>query len=110
MDKVKNSIANLANGKKYANSKIGYSNTYRTVKIVKDNGFGAEIDFSYRVKRFKCKNGCEHHNHLVCLMCGCYIHLDNERLEELQDQLAKNNGFKPEKHNFQIYGICKDCR
>ena len=87
-----------------------YTNIYRSVKVVREGGMGAEIDFGYRIKQFKCKNGCEHHNHLVCVSCGCYIYLDNEKLENLQDQLAKSNGFKPQKHNFQVYGICTNCR
>lgn len=88
----------------------GYTNIYRTVKVVNDNGAGAEIDFGYRIKQFKCKNGCEHHNHLVCVACGRYIYLDNETLEDLQDKLSKNSGFIPKKHNFQIHGICRDCQ
>ena len=110
MDKQKSSLPDFGDGQKQNVSKIGYPNIYRTLKVTKDDGIGTEIDFSYRVKRFKCKNGCEHHNHLVCIICQCYIHLDSTKLEELQDRLAKDNGFKPQKHNFQIYGICQNCQ
>ena len=81
----------------------------KTVKLVKDNGQGTEINFGYRIKQFKCKNGCEHHNHLVCVVCGQQGYLDNALLEDLQDRLARTNGFIPKKHNFQIYGLCKNC-
>lgn len=89
---------------------LGRPNVYKTIKVFRDNGIGAEIDFGYRIKQFKCKNGCEHHNHLVCVVCGQYSYLDNTTLEDLQDKLAKQNSFVPKKHNFQIYGICKNCR
>ena|SRR3989338_4184434 len=89
---------------------LGRPNVYKTIKVMKDDGTGAEIDFGYRIKQFKCKNGCEHHNHLVCVVCGQYSYLDNTTLEDLQDKLAKQNSFVPKKHNFQIYGICKNCR
>lgn len=89
---------------------LGRPNVYKTIKVLKDDGIGAEIDFGYRIKQFKCKNGCEHHNHLVCVVCGQYSYLDNTTLEDLQDKLAKQNSFVPKKHNFQIYGICKNCR
>ena len=85
-------------------------NVYKTIKVLKDDGTGAEIDFGYRIKQFKCKNGCEHHNHLVCVVCGQHSYLDNTTLEDLQDKLAKQNSFVPKKHNFQIYGVCKNCR
>ena len=110
MNKGKFKLTDFLDSKKQNQSRVGYPNIYRTLKVVQEDGLGAEIDFSYRVKRFKCKNGCEHHNHLVCVICGCFSHLDNEQLEELQDNLAKSNGFKPQKHNFQIYGICKNCQ
>ena len=82
----------------------------KTIKMVTDNGVGTEIDFGYRIRQFKCKNGCEHHNHLVCVRCGQYNYLDNTFLEDLQDKLAKVNNFVPKKHDFQIYGLCKSCR
>lgn len=86
------------------------SNVYKTLKIIRDDGVGTEIDFGYHIRQFKCKNGCEHHNHMVCLLCGTYIYIDDIRLEEFQDQLAKANGFKPQKHNFKIFGVCQKCQ
>ena len=91
-------------------SNSGYSRILKTLKVIRDNGVGAEIEFGYRIKQFKCKNGCEHHNHLVCVHCGHYIYIDSENLEDIQDKIAHNNGFMPKKHNFQIYGLCHDCQ
>ena len=82
---------------------------YKKIKFLRKNGMGAEIEFGYNIRQFKCKNGCEHHNHLVCIVCGKYNYIDDRLLEEYQDQLAKQNGFKPTKQYFRIYGICKDC-
>ena len=98
---------------KYLNkdaANTGCTNIYKTVRVIKDDGAGAEIDFGYRIKRFKCKNDCEHHNHLVCVVCGRYIYLDDTTLEDLQDKLAKDNDFTPKKHNFQIFGVCQTCQ
>ncbi len=83
---------------------------FKTVKIINDRGLGAEIDFGYQIRQFKCKNGCEHHNHLVCMICGAYIYIDSGNLENLQDSFVKSNGFIPKKINFKIYGVCQDCR
>ena len=105
--------SNMTKGKKenpLDRKNLGRTNIYKTIKVVKEDGTAAEIDFGYRIKQFKCKNGCEHHNHLVCVLCGQYSYLDNTLLEDLQDQLAKENSFKPKKHAFQIFGICKNCR
>jgi len=89
---------------------FGHSKVLKTIKVIKEDGRGTEIDFGYRIRQFKCKNGCEHHNHLVCVFCGQYSYLDNTSLENSQDQLAKNNSFIPQKHIFQIYGLCKNCQ
>lgn len=86
------------------------SHVYKTVKIVKDNGEGTEIEFGYHVKQFKCKNGCEHHNHAVCVLCGSYIYIDDGELEDFQDKIAQDHGFKPQKHNFKIFGVCQKCQ
>ena len=88
---------------------IDQSKVYRTVKVVKEDGRGTQIDFSWRIKRFKCKNGCEHHNHLVCVVCGQHSYLDNVPLEDLQDKLAKDRSFMPKQHMFQVFGVCKNC-
>lgn len=86
------------------------SDVYKSIKIVRDDGEGAQIEFGYNVRQFKCKNGCEHHNHLVCVVCGKYIYMDDKALEEYQDRLAKENDFKPAKQFFRIYGTCIDCQ
>ena len=89
---------------------FGRPNVYKTIKVLQEDGRGAEIDFGYRIKQFKCKNGCEHHNHLVCIICNRHIYLDSGPLEDLQDKLAKDKGFIPKKHNFKVYGVCANCR
>ena len=90
--------------------KTGKKHIYKTVKVITDNGLGTELNFGYQIKQFKCKNGCEHHNHLVCIVCGGISYLDSEKLEDLQDGIAKDQGFKPQKHNFQILGMCNNCQ
>ncbi len=83
----------------------------KTLTVVDDHkGVGTEITFGYHVRQFKCKNGCSHYNHMVCAVCGSYSYIDSEALEDFQDQLARENGFKPTKCKLQIYGVCKECR
>lgn len=89
---------------------IPKSNIRKTIRIIRENGEGAEIDFGYHIRQFKCKNGCEHHNHLVCIICGHYSYIDDHVLEGYQDQLAKENNFKPTRQYFRIYGVCKNCQ
>lgn len=98
---------------KTSQNKTGFrpaSKVTKTVRLINKEGVGAEIDFGYSVRQFKCKNGCEHHNHMVCSVCGKFIYIDDLNLEEYQDKLAIMNGFKPQKQVFRIYGICSNCQ
>ena len=105
MDKIKKSIGKLMSHSLWPKTAI-----CKTIKIVNEDGRGAEIDFGYNVRQFKCKNGCEHHNHMVCMLCGTYTYIDDEGLEDFQDKLAKLHGFTPQKHNFKIFGTCEKCQ
>lgn len=89
---------------------IPQENISKTIKVVREDGRGTQIDLGFHVRQFKCKNGCEHHNHLVCVVCGTYLYIDDMKLEEYQDHLAREMDFKPSKQYFRIYGYCKNCQ
>ena len=110
MNKPKLKINKICQDAKTTNPLSLKPKIYKTIKVINEQGLGTEINFGYSVKQFKCKNGCEHHNHLVCKICGSYSYMDDEHLEDFQDRLAKENGFKPTKHTFQIYGVCQNCQ
>jgi Fur family transcriptional regulator, ferric uptake regulator len=96
--------------KKLITKSDGIYRVLKKVRMVNKDGMGAEINFGYSIKQFKCKKGCEHHNHLICVVCKTHVYLDSAPLEDLQDKLAKDKGFVPKKHNFQIFGVCANCR
>jgi len=49
------------------------------------------------------------HFHLKCEQCGTLIHLDSSELYEIQDYLAKKQGFKVDALRTVFYGLCKKC-
>ena len=51
-----------------------------------------------------------HHDHLICTQCGEIIEFENERIEALQEDVARKNGFRVQSHKLEIYGICSDCQ
>ena len=52
----------------------------------------------------------EHHDHMICTICGQITEFVDEEIENRQDAIAKELGFKISDHSMQIYGICKDCQ
>jgi len=66
------------------------------------------VDFGDRIVRYEHKYGHRHHDHLVCVECGSFIEVFDERIEELQDKLCRNKGFLPHRHKMEIYGVCRN--
>ena len=52
-----------------------------------------------------------HHVHIVCLQCGNVTEFVNEEIENLQEKVAKEHGFKIIEHSLIIYAdsIKKPC-
>lgn len=88
---------------------IGYTTVYRTMKLLSKSGLCGEIDFGDGVLRYEHKYGHEHHDHLICTKCGRYTEVINYKIEKLQDNLVKKEGFIPTAHKLEIFGLCKKC-
>jgi Fur family ferric uptake transcriptional regulator len=51
-------------------------------------------------------NRGEHHDHLMCVVCGKVVEFTDEVIEQRQHEIAKKNGFEIEDHTLVIYGRC----
>lgn len=51
----------------------------------------------------------EHHDHLVCLKCGCVEEFVDEIIEQRQQLIAAQAGFSMSAHSLTIYGACARC-
>jgi Fur family ferric uptake transcriptional regulator len=95
---------------KKTNPEIGYATVHRNLKLMCDSGLAEEIKIGGKKARYEQKFGNEHHDHLICLTCGQFIEVKDERIEKLQDELARAKGFIPQSHKLEIYGLCRKCR
>jgi Fur family ferric uptake transcriptional regulator len=89
---------------------IGYATVHRNLKLMCECGLAEEMKIGGQKARYEQKHGHEHHDHLICTKCGRLIEVKDERIERLQDELAKTNGFIPRRHKLEIYGLCRTCR
>jgi len=89
---------------------IGYATVHRNLKLMCESGLADEIKIGNKKARYEQKYGHEHHDHLICLKCGRFIEVNDERIERLQDKLADANDFIPRRHKLEIYGLCKKCK
>ena len=95
---------------KAKNPAIGYATVHRNLVLFCKSGIAEEIKIGTQKARYEAKAGHAHHDHLICMKCGRFIEVKDEKIEELQQKLAKANDFVPMKHKLEIYGTCKDCR
>ncbi|MBT3786024.1 transcriptional repressor [bacterium] len=91
------------------NPSIGYSTVYRTLKLLTECGIAKENQFGDRITRYESSFNRKHHDHIVCVECNEIYEFENEQIETLQREVAKNLGFQMLDHKLEIYGICKLC-
>lgn len=103
-------VEELYNGLKKKNPVIGYATVHRNLKLMTECGLADEMKIGSEKTKFEQKYGHRHHDHLICLKCGRFTEVNDERIEMLQNRLAKANDFVPLKHKLEIYGLCKRCR
>jgi Fur family ferric uptake transcriptional regulator len=94
---------------KKENCSIGLATVYRTLSFLEKEGMVNSISFGLDGKKYELNKG-EHHDHMICLKCGKIIEFFDEKLEALQEEIAKKSGFKLITHQLNLYGICKECK
>ncbi|MDO8785447.1 MAG: transcriptional repressor [Syntrophales bacterium] len=94
--------------KKYP--KVGYATIYRTLRLLCESGLCRELKFEDGTARYEHLYGHQHHDHLICTKCGRFVEVVDSEIERLQEKLAKQHGFYPERHRMELYGVCRKCK
>ena len=90
------------------NPRIGYTTVYRTMKLLVEAGLAEERNFDDGVTRYELEH--EHHDHLVCTLCGKIVEFESALIERTQSEIAERHGFKVLRHRHELYGHCAACR
>lgn len=88
---------------------IGLATIYRTLNLLKDAGLAEQNSFADGRAVFEINKPGDHHDHLVCVDCGKVVEFENEQIEELQRNVAKENHFVLTSHRLDLFGHCQDC-
>ncbi len=89
---------------------IGYATIYRTLRLLCQAGLCVELKCEDGVCRYEYAGGAVHHDHLICTKCGRIVEVVDPEIERLQERLFKVNGFLPQRHRMELYGICNRCK
>jgi Fur family ferric uptake transcriptional regulator len=90
---------------------IGHATVYRTMKLLVESGVATDRHFSDGATLYEPEDvGNDHHDHLICSSCGKIVEWEDEAIEALQEQVAREHGFVLTSHKMELYGLCPDCQ
>ena len=104
------SVEDLWSKVRALDQRVSVATVYRTMKLLSDSGLAHARNFGDGQTRYEAALGREHHDHLICTRCGAIVEFENDRIETLQDAVAKKHGFAVTSHKMELYGLCKDCQ
>jgi Fur family ferric uptake transcriptional regulator len=96
---------------KIDNPDIGLATIYRTLSLFSDMKLVNKLNFDDGFYRYELndKRMLHKHHHLICLMCGDVIEVQDDLLESIEREILRKNGFIVKDHRVKFYGYCKKC-
>ena len=82
---------------------ISLSTVYRTMKLLEDRGAIRRHTFEGGPSRFEQADS-SHHDHLIDIETGDVIEFTSNRIEELQEEIARRLGYEIVHHRLELYG------
>ena len=92
-----------------AGSPVGTATVYRTIDLLISSGLVRARDFGEGVRRFEAMGGDDDHGHFICRRCGAVNEFSTERLQRMLPLMADEAGFRLERHDVALHGVCRDC-
>jgi Fur family ferric uptake transcriptional regulator len=74
-----------------------------------DAGLAREVRFGDGKTYYEHHYNHEHHDHMICTECGKVVEFFSPEIEELQEKIAAEYGFKLTHHSMRILGLCENC-
>jgi len=87
---------------------VGRATVFRTLELLERLGYLSRVAEGERSAYAVCKPG--HHHHLVCSGCGQVLHLADCPMSDLLAQLEQRTGYRIERHQLEIAGLCPECQ
>ena len=81
---------------------ISLSTVYRTMTLLGDMGAIHRHAFEGGPSRFE--HATDHHDHLIDIETGDVIEFKSDKIEQLQDEIAKSLGYDIVHHRLELYG------
>jgi Fur family ferric uptake transcriptional regulator len=85
--------------------RVSKATIYRTIRLLQDAGIIIEALFDPRQTHYQLVYGKTPRDFLVCVRTGKCVQFSSPELLALRDRICRENGWRPEGHRFQIYGV-----
>lgn len=88
---------------------IGLVTVYRTLEILTELELICELHAGGICRSYTISTS-QHHHHLICSNCGTVIDFTSRELNELEQSLSKESGFRIDGHLLEFFGLCQACQ
>ncbi len=85
-------------------SRISIATVYRTVRLFEEANILERHEFGDGRARYE-EVSESHHDHLINLQNGEVIEFSNDKIEDLQRQIARKLGYELIEHRLELYAI-----
>lgn len=87
-----------------------FVSVYRSVDALLKAGLIKQVPIRFKNYYELSDTFSPHHHHATCERCGKVQEINNKKIEQITQQLAREVSLLPTKHHFEIYGICANCQ
>jgi Fe2+ or Zn2+ uptake regulation protein len=89
--------------KKKNKIKVSRATVYRTIDVLVKNNLVRKMELGDGRALYEHKFEEEHHDHMICVETGKITEFYNEKLEELQEEIVKDQGYELVRHVHQLF-------
>ena len=94
-------------------SEIGLATVYRALILLSKLGILVHVDFGDGCARYELNTAdpkVHQHHHLICLRCKKVIEFEEDLLDDIEEVITEEFGFKILNHEVKFFGYCEDCQ
>lgn len=85
---------------------VGYATVYRALKLFVEAGVASERRFGDGPALYEPAELGDHHDHLICTLCGRIFEFEDPLIEQRQEEVARSLGLKLTNHRMTLWGEC----
>ena len=89
--------------------KVSRATVYRTIDVLVKNNLVRKLDLGDGRARYENKMDTAHHDHLICVQCGKIEEFMDNVIENQQEVIVENFGYRLIRHIHQLFVICDEC-